>query len=328
MKIIKIECPACGATPEVDKDFEFGYCQYCGTKIYIPNAVQKIRGTVGIDKTNEIENLLKRARRFEDAGELGKAYEYYERVLDIDADNETALRQRPFLQVKIARAYEKQGRIPEAEQTLRRAMNLYPQHKLLRSEFNRISRTVYKPNVTIINRTKDVKPIYEVQKDGKKKLIADVPANQNAGIKLIVQMGTHTFVAGTSSNKLSLTINNPGRQLYVIIDSKLFGCTLSLTDHVPEYRQETAPPNPKRLRCPKCGSDDISVQIVMTGAETEKHLGLMGRINNTARGITAFSTLGMSNIFWKKAEPKEKHKALNQKVCICQDCGHSWEKKD
>ena len=40
MQIIKIECPSCGATPEVDKNMEFGFCSYCGTKIYIPNAIQ------------------------------------------------------------------------------------------------------------------------------------------------------------------------------------------------------------------------------------------------------------------------------------------------
>ena len=99
MQIIKIECPSCGATPEVDKNMEFGFCSYCGTKIYILNAIQKIRGTVSIDKSSETDNLLKRASKYEAAGDLDKADEYYERVLDKGSPSSpmTALSTTPTL---------------------------------------------------------------------------------------------------------------------------------------------------------------------------------------------------------------------------------------
>lgn len=48
-------------------------------------------------------------------------------------------------------------------------------------------------------------------------------------------------------------------------------------------------------------------------------------MNNAARGVTAVATLGMSNLFWKKSKGSEKTKFKNEKVCLCQNCGNSWE---
>lgn len=84
--------------------------------------------------------------------------------------------------------------------------------------------------------------------------------------------------------------------------------------------------DPHQLTCPECGSTSISVQIVEAGIENVKQgIGVMGHVNNMARGVTALGTLGMSNIVWKKSKPKEKPKTVNEKVCICQKCGNSWK---
>ena len=60
MKAIKLVCPNCKANLELDDSREFGFCQYCGTKILLekeqPNTVvnQVINNTVNITiNTNE-----------------------------------------------------------------------------------------------------------------------------------------------------------------------------------------------------------------------------------------------------------------------------------
>lgn len=82
------------------------------------------------------------------------------------------------------------------------------------------------------------------------------------------------------------------------------------------------------LRCPNCGSTSVTIQMMQVAGKTRKHgTGLGGNINNAARGMTAMMTLGMSNLVWKKSEGTEKVKYTNQKVCICQNCGNSWNIK-
>lgn len=78
--------------------------------------------------------------------------------------------------------------------------------------------------------------------------------------------------------------------------------------------------------CPKCGSENVNVQIQEVGAKTKnKGNGLGGHVNNAARSLTAVCTFGMSNLFWKKSKGGEKTVIRNEKVAICQDCGNSWK---
>ena len=37
------------------------------------------------------------------------------------------------------------------------------------------------------------------------------------------------------------------------------------------------------------------------------------------------AALGVSNLVWKKSKGGEKTKVENKKVCVCQNCGHSWD---
>jgi len=77
--------------------------------------------------------------------------------------------------------------------------------------------------------------------------------------------------------------------------------------------------------CPKCGSDNVTIQIQQVTSKTKKHgNGFGGIVNNTARGLTAVATLGMSNLVWKKSKGGEKTTITNQKVCLCQSCANSW----
>lgn len=78
--------------------------------------------------------------------------------------------------------------------------------------------------------------------------------------------------------------------------------------------------------CPKCNSENVNVQIEQVSSKTKKHgNGFSGIVNNTARAATAVCTLGMSNLVWKKSKGGEKTTVENKKVCVCQNCGHSWD---
>lgn len=79
------------------------------------------------------------------------------------------------------------------------------------------------------------------------------------------------------------------------------------------------------MQCIKCASNNVTVEVMQSGGRTRKHgTGLGGNMNNAARGFTAVSTLGMSNLVWKKSKGTEKMKFKMQKVAICQGCGHDW----
>lgn len=77
--------------------------------------------------------------------------------------------------------------------------------------------------------------------------------------------------------------------------------------------------------CPKCKSENVTIELVQTGAETKKHgNGVGGHINNAMRATMAVSTLGISNLFWKKSKGNETMKTVNQKICLCRSCGYTW----
>lgn len=79
------------------------------------------------------------------------------------------------------------------------------------------------------------------------------------------------------------------------------------------------------MMCPSCNSENVSVEFVQTGARTAKHgTGLGGNANNAMRTLTAISTVGMSNLVWKKSKGTAKSKFKNEKMALCQTCGNSW----
>lgn len=80
------------------------------------------------------------------------------------------------------------------------------------------------------------------------------------------------------------------------------------------------------MYCPNCGCENVNVQIVSEGVQTNKKgVGFGGHMNNMARGTAAIMTAGISNLFWKKSKGTNKSKIKNTKVAICQQCGASWE---
>lgn len=90
MGFIPMICPQCGAQVQLDESREFGFCSYCGTKIVQDKVVVEHRGNVGVDHSAEIDNLLRRASEYMQRGDTDGAEIYYNRVLDLDFDNEIA----------------------------------------------------------------------------------------------------------------------------------------------------------------------------------------------------------------------------------------------
>ena len=82
------------------------------------------------------------------------------------------------------------------------------------------------------------------------------------------------------------------------------------------------------MNCLKCDSNNVTIDFIEVGSKTSKHEnGLVGHLNNTARAMTGIATLGLSNLVWKKSKGGESTKSLTEKVCLCQNCGHSWSIK-
>ena len=80
------------------------------------------------------------------------------------------------------------------------------------------------------------------------------------------------------------------------------------------------------MKCPKCKSQKVTVQIVEEGSKTKRSSpGLIGNTYNAARGIASVATLGIAGKILPKAEGKNKTKNSNETYAICQDCGHSWK---
>lgn len=82
--MIALKCPNCGADITLDDTRDFGFCTYCGTKVLLDEYKKRVDGVPGV------ANLLLRAEYFLKKGDIEKAKEYYNRILDIDIYNEQA----------------------------------------------------------------------------------------------------------------------------------------------------------------------------------------------------------------------------------------------
>ena len=89
----KMQCEVCGST-EIKKISDGTFeCQSCGVQYSTAEVRQllvEISGKVKIDHSEEVENNIKRAEQFAQAGNTTKAAEYYNAALDMDASNEVA----------------------------------------------------------------------------------------------------------------------------------------------------------------------------------------------------------------------------------------------
>ena len=84
-----IKCEVCGSTDLIKKDGVF-VCRYCGMQYSLPE-VQKMLGTVKIDKSEERNNYFILARRFFAGTNYADALKYYDLALRVDPQNWEAI---------------------------------------------------------------------------------------------------------------------------------------------------------------------------------------------------------------------------------------------
>ena len=82
-------------------------CEYCGMK-FTEEAIRiKIGGSVSIDRTPELNNLLIRTCQFFDSGDFFQSNKYCERVLDMVANNYNAINLQGLIESKEREYVEK-----------------------------------------------------------------------------------------------------------------------------------------------------------------------------------------------------------------------------
>ena len=99
MPLVPAKCTECGANVTVDDSKDAAVCEFCGTAFITEKAINNYHITNNLNISNAtinvtgvgVENLILRAEQFESKGDYEKAIEYYNRALDIDATNKTAL---------------------------------------------------------------------------------------------------------------------------------------------------------------------------------------------------------------------------------------------
>src|SRR5690554_2826714 len=83
-------CDLCGSNA-FTKEGDFFACDYCRTKYTVAEARKMmVEGTVQMDRSREVPNLLTLARTALDGENPDEAYTYANRALEIDSDNTEA----------------------------------------------------------------------------------------------------------------------------------------------------------------------------------------------------------------------------------------------
>lgn len=91
MSIVAMKCPGCGANIELDDSREFGFCNFCGTKVMQEKIIVEHKGKVEIDNSEYVDKFLQNARRAKQKGDWSEAEKYYNLVEQNDPQNIEAI---------------------------------------------------------------------------------------------------------------------------------------------------------------------------------------------------------------------------------------------
>lgn len=91
MGMVAMKCPSCGADIELDDSREFGFCNFCGTKVMQDKIVVEHSGSVVLDDSKELEKLYKAARNARETSDDATALKHYETISAKDPDSWEAL---------------------------------------------------------------------------------------------------------------------------------------------------------------------------------------------------------------------------------------------
>lgn len=154
--LVTMKCPSCAADLQIDDAREFMFCQYCGTKI--ANIAEKVEvsGSVTIDNTATIRNLLHRGYEFENSQRFNEAIEYYNKILDIQYDNADARNSIVRCNKKISDTFihkgllfEKDMKIDEAIECYKKALEASPSNEHAKINIARCAGIITDSNVFI-----------------------------------------------------------------------------------------------------------------------------------------------------------------------------------
>ena len=81
MSFVQLKCPNCGESIQLDETKEYGFCNYCGTRVIQDKVIVEHRGSVSIDNTDELNNLYILARRAKESNDTENAQKYYEKII-------------------------------------------------------------------------------------------------------------------------------------------------------------------------------------------------------------------------------------------------------
>ena len=103
MKIIKLECPGCGAIFNSNSDNDQCICEYCGTKILLHNEDKKEFVFRDVAKLRELELREEQRKRDEEAAAFNKQKDDIANALSILTSDEgtNALRSVGKLALKL-----------------------------------------------------------------------------------------------------------------------------------------------------------------------------------------------------------------------------------
>lgn len=91
MSLVAMKCPACGADIELDDSREFGFCNFCGTKVMQDKIVVEHKGNVKIDNSDYVEKFLQNARRAKQKEDWEETEKYYNLVEQNEPTNIEAI---------------------------------------------------------------------------------------------------------------------------------------------------------------------------------------------------------------------------------------------
>lgn len=80
MGLVEMKCPSCGADIQLDDSREFGFCNFCGTKVMQEKIVVEHKGSVKVDNSEIVEKFLQNARRALDKEDWEEVEKYYNLV--------------------------------------------------------------------------------------------------------------------------------------------------------------------------------------------------------------------------------------------------------
>lgn len=96
MPLVDAKCTNCGAPLKIDNSKDAAICEHCGSAFIVEKAINNYNNTINVDNATinvtglNINNLIARADQFAQEGDVKKAKEYYNKVLDIDINNKAA----------------------------------------------------------------------------------------------------------------------------------------------------------------------------------------------------------------------------------------------